>query len=91
MHAYALTRRFSFAPSIETCLYHGSVADRAAMRTDRLGMANAKGKKTKKVDMLPIIITSYEIILKDSKFLSRLPFNLIVVDEGQRLKNSKTK
>lgn len=61
------------------------------MRTDRLGMANAKGKKTKKVDMLPIIITSYEIILKDSKFLSRLPFNLIVVDEGQRLKNSKTK
>lgn len=35
----------------------------------------------------PVIITSYEIIMADRKFMQRHHFKYIVVDEGHRLKN----
>lgn len=35
----------------------------------------------------PVIITSYEIVIADSKFLSKYNFKYVVVDEGHRLKN----
>lgn len=38
-------------------------------------------------DAFPVIITSYEIVMADRKFLQRHQFKYIVVDEGHRLKN----
>ena len=35
----------------------------------------------------PVICTSYEIVIADSKFLQKYKFKYIVVDEGHRLKN----
>jgi ATP-dependent DNA helicase len=35
----------------------------------------------------PVIITSYEIVMADVKFLQRYSFKYVVVDEGHRLKN----
>ena len=39
-------------------------------------------------DDFPVIVTSYEIVIADAKFLqSKYRFKYIVVDEGHRLKN----
>jgi ATP-dependent DNA helicase len=36
-------------------------------------------------------VTTYEIIIKDAKFLSNLDWGYIIVDEGHRLKNFEGK
>ena len=38
-------------------------------------------------DDFPVIITSYEIVIADVKFLQKYQFKYVVVDEGHRLKN----
>lgn len=35
----------------------------------------------------PIVITSYEIVIRDRKDLASFPWKYIIVDEGHRLKN----
>ena len=51
-------------------------------------MRNERMPVTQTVDeKFPVIITSYEIIIADRKFLQRYNFKYIVVDEGHRLKN----
>ncbi|OON14028.1 protein, SNF2 family, partial [Opisthorchis viverrini] len=35
----------------------------------------------------PIVLTSYEVAIRDAKYLQKVPFKGLVVDEGQRLKN----
>lgn len=39
----------------------------------------------------PVVVTSYEIVIADSKHLARYHWNYIVVDEGHRLKNFNCK
>lgn len=64
-----------FTPAIPTLLYHGAKNERTSLQ--------------KKVDpeKVSVVITSYEIVIRDRQFLSRLPWKFIVVDEGHRLKN----
>ncbi|KAK3275497.1 hypothetical protein CYMTET_16377 [Cymbomonas tetramitiformis] len=38
-----------------------------------------------------VLLTHYDFIIKDKGVLSRVPWNYIVVDEGHRLKNDKSK
>ena len=37
------------------------------------------------------IVTSYEIAMRDIKFLGRMKFKYLIVDEGHRLKNFESK
>jgi ATP-dependent DNA helicase len=37
---------------------------------------------------MPVVITSYEIAMRDRKALQRVNFKYMVIDEGHRLKNS---
>ena len=72
------------------CLYHGSGVDRELLR---------RSFKRTKVDLpdgriakvMPVIITSYEIVMRDRKFLQRWLWKYIIVDEGHRLKNLNCK
>lgn len=72
-----------FTPSIPVILYHGTPADRENMRTQYLF------KKTDKT--YPIVVTSYNMIMNDSKFLRRILWKYVIVDEGHRLKNMNCK
>jgi ATP-dependent DNA helicase len=74
-----------FAPKISAILYHGSKQDRARMRAVEVP------KLTKKVPELSILITSYEISMKDARYLRRIPFKYLIVDEAHRLKNFNCK
>jgi len=71
-------------PSLPVCRYHGNAADREDM------MANRLHPKLKRSGTFPVIITSYEVAIKDEKKLNKIgEYTYLVVDEGQRLKNHR--
>jgi ATP-dependent DNA helicase len=72
-----------WCPSFPVCLYHGNRQERAAMRAERFRPSSGSTVD----DQFPAIVTSYEIVMADRKFLARYTFKYIVVDEGHRLKN----
>jgi ATP-dependent DNA helicase len=72
-----------WAPSIPVVLYHGSKDERSALRASRMGSGAVKAGPN-----FPIVVTSYEIVLADAKFLASYKWKYIVVDEGHRLKNA---
>ncbi|KAJ1024722.1 hypothetical protein NDA16_002762 [Ustilago loliicola] len=72
-----------FTPDIPAIMYHGDPEERRVIRDRRLRMP---GNKDKQKDF-PIVVTSYELIIRDRKWLANYPWKFIVVDEGHRLKN----
>ena len=40
-----------------------------------------------KIKANPVVITSYEIIMRDRVHLNALPWKYIIIDEGHRIKN----
>ncbi|KAG2441560.1 hypothetical protein HXX76_003181 [Chlamydomonas incerta] len=68
-----------FAPDIPVLLYHGSMAEREQMRREHM--------QTNGSQQMPVIVTSYEIVMGDRRHLERHVWKLVVVDEGHRLKN----
>lgn len=72
-----------FTPDIPAVMYHGDPEERRNIRDRRLRMPKDKEAQKK----FPMIVTSYELIIRDRKWLSNYPWKFIVVDEGHRLKN----
>ncbi|KAL4401100.1 putative ATPase [Malassezia pachydermatis] len=68
-----------FAPTIPTLLYHGAKAERLSLQK--------KFRSKSSTTTLSVVITSYEMILKDRAFLGKQAWKFVVVDEGHRLKN----
>ncbi|GBG89175.1 hypothetical protein CBR_g48883 [Chara braunii] len=62
-----------FAPTIPCILYHGSKEERAALRE--------KYMPAKVTEDFPVVVTSYEIVMNDRKYLQRHVWKYIVVDE----------
>lgn len=69
-----------FAPSLPVLGYVGSKDERKELREKHFH----KGDKA-------VIITSYEIILRDFEYLNRISWKFLLVDEGHRLKNVNCK
>lgn len=72
----------NFAPSVPVVLFHGTEEKRLQIRDKFIDIL-----RSNKRDELPVIITSYEMPLRDKKFLSLVKWCYTVVDEGHRLKN----
>ena len=71
-------------PSQPVVRFHGTQKDRDALIE---GPLNARLRKN---DDFPIIITSYEVAVRDEKRLNKIgEYTYLVVDEGQRLKNHR--
>ena len=68
-------------------LYHGSVKEREDLRRKHL---NANKKNVPELSY-PVIITSYEIAMRDQRFLQNKPWKYLIVDEGHRIKNLNCK
>lgn len=64
-----------FAPAIPCLLYHGDKATRETLRKKNFS-------KKYNSEQFPIVVTSYEIIMADRQFLSRIPWKFIIIDEG---------
>lgn len=70
-----------FAPSIPVLTYYGAKEERLVMRRKHLKTVNFDLKNAS------VVITSYELAMKDSKSLAPVHWKYLVVDEGHRLKN----
>ncbi|OLY84731.1 Lymphoid-specific helicase [Smittium mucronatum] len=68
-----------FSPSTPVLLYHGTPDERTSLRKRNLNQRLSK--------KFPVVITTYEISMRDSKYLRHFAWKYIVVDEGHRLKN----
>ncbi|KXZ55083.1 hypothetical protein GPECTOR_3g239 [Gonium pectorale] len=68
-----------FCPDIPVLLYHGTPQEREQLRRQHMSVASK--------EQMPVIITSYEIIIADRRHLERHNWKVLVVDEGHRLKN----
>ena len=66
-------------------LYHGSETERYVIRTKF-----NTNHKVGTLDCNPIVITTYEILRMDTKFLKTYDWKYITIDEGHKLKNSLT-
>lgn len=71
------TKEFAkFAPELHVVKYHGTPSERDALRRREF-------RDPSKL----IVVTSYEIVLRDAKHLGRFDWKYVIVDEGHRLKN----
>lgn len=69
-----------FAPEVSVLLYHGPQPERAKLLKQ---MRRPQGP----LNMSPVVITSFEISMIDRKFLQRIQWKYLIVDEGHRIKN----
>ncbi|CAL9192040.1 probable ATP-dependent DNA helicase CHR12 [Musa acuminata AAA Group] len=66
----------TWVPSITAVLYDGRLDERKAMREEYSG----EGK-------FNVMITHYDLIMRDKAFLKKIHWHYMIVDEGHRLKN----
>ncbi|RYR10112.1 hypothetical protein Ahy_B05g078581 isoform C [Arachis hypogaea] len=66
----------TWAPSVITILYDGRMDERKAMKEELSG----DGK-------FNVLLTHYDLIMRDKAFLKKIHWNYLIVDEGHRLKN----
>lgn len=67
----------AWAPSIVTVLYDGRRDERKATREEYSGDEG----------MFNVMITHYDLVMRDKTFLKKIHWHYIIVDEGHRLKN----
>ncbi|XP_057510712.1 LOW QUALITY PROTEIN: protein CHROMATIN REMODELING 4-like [Actinidia eriantha] len=82
----------SWAPHLNVVEYHGCAKARAIVRQHEWHANDPSGlnKKTKSYKF-NVLLTTYEMVLADSSHLRAVPWEVLVVDEGHRLKNSSSK
>ncbi|XP_074644341.1 lymphocyte-specific helicase-like [Tubulanus polymorphus] len=74
-----------FTPKLSVILYHGSQSEREQLQAKMCRLHKVKPG----ISTYPVVVTSYEVIMKDRKALQHLEFKYLVIDEGHRVKNSQ--
>lgn len=81
-----------WAPDLNVVEYHGCAKARTIIRQYEWHANDPSGldKKTAAYKF-NVLLTTYEMVLADSSHLRGVPWEVLVVDEGHRLKNSESK
>lgn len=82
-----------WSPNLNVVEYHGSSKARAIIRQYEWHPNENQGTQSKKFASykFDVLLTTYEMVLVDSSYLRGVPWEVLVVDEGHRLKNSSSK
>lgn len=67
-------------PNVNVILYDGKPEERRALREDRMA-----------AQTFNVLLTHYDMIMRDKKFLTKYQWEYIIIDEGHRLKNKDSK
>ena len=78
-----MTIMFVFA-QVPVMLYHGTKDERREL----LGKINRPYTVREGVQVRTIVITSYEVVMMDLKYLQKQDWRYMIVDEGHRIKNT---
>ncbi|KAJ0980823.1 hypothetical protein J5N97_009078 [Dioscorea zingiberensis] len=82
----------SWTPHLNVVEYHGSAKSRAIIRQYEWHSCNPEGSHKKSTSFkFNVLLTTYEMVLADSSHLRGVPWEVLIVDEGHRLKNSGSK
>ncbi|EEC00198.1 helicase, putative, partial [Ixodes scapularis] len=73
-----------FTPSLTSLLYHGTKEQRAELVS---GATRGQDPETSALRRATVVLTSYEVAMRDRAKLAPLDWGLLVVDEAHRLKN----
>ncbi|KAK2547632.1 Lymphoid-specific helicase [Acropora cervicornis] len=76
-----------FTPKIPVILYHGSQEERLKLRLQIDSLKTVE----ENIAAYPVVVTSYEICMRDQKTLHSLEWKYFIVDEGHRIKNLNCK
>ena len=68
-----------FAPSMSVHLYEGKPSDRVEMREQLSGR-----------NIPDVVLTTYGLVRQDIKELSEIPFDYVILDEAQAIKNDQS-
>ncbi|CAL8470241.1 g9783 [Coccomyxa elongata] len=71
-----------WAPSMGVVLYDGGMEERKAIRAQHLDAA---------APAFNVLVTHYDLIIRDKNALKKVQWEMLVVDEGHRLKNAESK
>ncbi|XP_073691275.1 lymphoid-specific helicase [Garra rufa] len=69
-----------FTPEVSVLLYHGP-------QKERMDLVKKIRQPQGPLKMCPVVVTSFEIAMRDRKLLQRFHWNYMIVDEGHRIKN----
>lgn len=69
-----------FAPQVPVLLYHGNASE-------RLVLLEWIGKPISSLECMPVVVTSYEVLMRDRPSLAKFSWDYLIIDEGHRLKN----
>lgn len=69
-----------WAPTLLRVEYKGTPDQRKALQASIKGSAR-----------MNVLLTTYDYIIKDKSFLSKIPFLYMIIDEGHRMKNTTSK
>ncbi|XP_078166050.1 protein CHROMATIN REMODELING 4-like [Carex rostrata] len=78
-----------WASHLNVVEYHGGAKARAIIRQYEWH-ATASSKPTNSYKF-NVLLTTYEMVLADASYLRNVPWEVLIVDEGHRLKNSSSK
>ncbi|KAK6917005.1 Zinc finger, PHD-finger [Dillenia turbinata] len=81
-----------WAPHLYVVDYHGCAKARAMIRQYEWHASDPNNSNNKShTYKFNVLLTTYEMVLADSSYLRGVPWEILVVDEGHRLKNSGSK
>ncbi|CAI9090602.1 OLC1v1025414C1 [Oldenlandia corymbosa var. corymbosa] len=82
-----------WSPNLNVVEYHGSSKARAIIRQYEWQINEDAGSQQKNTATykFDVLLTTYEMVLADASYLRGIPWEVLVVDEGHRLKNSDSK
>ncbi|XP_041427007.1 lymphoid-specific helicase [Xenopus laevis] len=69
-----------FSPEIPVLLYHGNAQERRQL-------ARKINKREGSLQIFPVVITSFEIAMRDRQVLQHSAWKYMILDEGHRIKN----